>query len=189
MKHSECVDHVQFASVSFYNLHASWPRTLPSPSPVPHSIARACMSEGAPRVLDASLAFLVPFVLVLSSCLLLPRHPHTCPAQQRMRVLNASCYTDSESSILYDHSLVWSASRHEISPAVSASFPRAFDVPSALSIDRKHRREGMPGVKSKWCSPAKTSFSRAAHGHLHVNRFGFCVTAPNPIWRLIRKRR
>ena len=27
--------------------------------------------------------------------------------------------------------------------------PRAVDVPSALSIDREHRREGMPGVASK----------------------------------------
>ncbi len=189
MNHSACVDHVHFACVSFYHLHDPWPWTPPSPSPVPHTIARACMFEGAPKVLDAGLAFLVPFVLVLSSCRLPPRHTHTWPAQQRLRGRNASYYTISESSIRYDHSWVWLAARLEISPEVSALFPRALDVPSALSIDREHWPEGMPGVAIKWCRPAKTSFSRAPHGHLHVNRVGFCVTAPNPIWRLIRKRR
>ncbi len=185
MKHSECVDHVHLASVSFYHLNASWPRTPPSPSPVPHTIARACMSEGAPKVLDTSMVFLVPFVLVLSLCRLPPRLPHTWPAQQLMRVRNASYYTDSESSILHDHSWVWFASRHEISPEVSTSFPRAFDVPSALSINGKHRREGMPGVASKWCtiqSESVPSFISGTMSIEHMVNWAWCenrVSLPN----------
>ncbi len=189
MNRSACVDHVNFACISFYHLHDSWPRTPPTPSPVQHTIALAGMSEGAPKVLDAGMAFLVPFVLVLVSAQLPPRHPHTWPAQQLMTGLNESYYTDSESFIRLDHSWVWLASHLDISPEVSASFPRAFDVPSALSIEREHRLEGMPGVASKSCRPAKTSFSRAPQSHLHVHRFGLSGTAPNPMWRLIRKRR
>ena len=34
----------------------------------------------------------------------------------------------------------------KVSPELSALFPRAVDVPSALSIDREHPRAGMAGA-------------------------------------------
>ena len=42
-----------------------------------------------------------------------------------------------------------------------------------------------PVLHAKWSANLKNSFSRALHGNLHVNKFGFCVTAPNPIRLLI----
>ena len=185
MRHSECVDHVHFAWVSIYRLRSPWQRTPPRPSPRRHTIARANISEGAPKELDASLAV----VLVLLSCRPPHRHLYIWSAQQLIRVSNASKCTYSESSIGYDHSWVRFASCHEISPEASASLrSRCW-----CAIRPVHRSRTWTWGHARWCTqwcwPAKNSLSRAPHGHLHVNRVGFCVTAPNPIGRLIWKRR
>ena len=71
--------------------------------------------------------------------------------------------------------------KYHLRPALRCG--RAVDVPSALSIDREHGREGMPGGAPNDVGLPKNSLSRVPHGHLHVNWEGFssCATAPNPI--------
>ncbi len=68
-------------------------------------------------------------------------------------------------------------------------FPRAVDVPSALSMNREYQRDLMLDVPRKWCRSAKHSSGRAPHGHSYVNWFWLCVTACNSIRGLISKRR
>jgi hypothetical protein len=70
-------------------------------------------------------------------------------------------------------------------PRPALRFPRAVDVPSALSIIREYRRDLMLDVSREGCRTAKHTSGRAPHGHLNVNRFGFCVTAFNRIRGLI----
>ncbi len=74
-------------------------------------------------------------------------------------------------------------------PKQALRFPRAVDVPSALSIMREDRRELMLDVSRKRCRSAQHTLGQAPHDHLYVNWFSFCVTACNPDLGLISKRR
>ena len=70
-------------------------------------------------------------------------------------------------------------------PRPALRFPRAVDVPSALSIMREDRRDLMLDVLRKLCRSAQHTLgqdSQALHDHLYVNWLRFCVTACNPVW-------
>jgi hypothetical protein len=74
-------------------------------------------------------------------------------------------------------------------PRPALRFPRAVDVPSALSIMREHRRDLMLDVSRKRCRSAEHTSGQAPHDHMYVNWFCFCVTACNTVRGLISKRR
>ncbi len=74
-------------------------------------------------------------------------------------------------------------------PRPALRFPRAVDVPLALSIMREDRRDLMLDVSRKQYRSAQHTSGQAPHDYLYVNWFCFCVTARNPVRGLISKRR
>jgi hypothetical protein len=129
------------------------------------------MSEGACTVLDAIMAFLEPFVLfyriagllvVVSTHGLRNSISEFARHQTNPKIKNPYLMISREQD--YHHVMIYM-------PKPALRFPRAVDVPSALSIVMKDRRDLMLDVSRKRCLSAQHTSGQAPHGHLYVRPF------------------